>query len=661
MADRVPPPPKKESSWARRARAASFWVLCILVVLLVLQVRSGGSEPTAQINYSQYDTQLQAGNVAKVTIQSGKDVVGEFKRSVTIDNKQARRFIMRYPIANSQAEIDRLKAGNVEIEAQDASKPALEMIIGFLPWLVLIGLWVFFLKQMQQGGAKAFSFGKSKAKLLYGDTPKITFADVAGADEAKVELQEIIEFLKDPAKFTRLGGRLPKGALLVGPPGTGKTLLAKAVAGEAGRPFFSMSGSDFVEMFVGVGASRVRDLFEQGKAHAPCIIFIDEIDAVGRHRGAGLGGGHDEREQTLNQLLVEMDGFESNDGVILIAATNRPDVLDPALLRPGRFDRLIVVDAPDLRGREGILQVHLRKVPVAEDVNVTVLARGTPGMSGADLANLVNEGALLAARRNRDKVYMADLDDAKDKVMLGTERKSMVMKDEERRLTAFHEAGHAVCAIKVAGNDPLHKVTIVPRGRALGLAFTLPEDDRVSVTRQQLEARLVMAYGGRTAEELVFGRERVTTGASSDIQMATALARRYVSQWGLSDVIGPILVGDNEQELFLGRELQHRREVSEKTAQLVDAEVSRLITDCYNRARQTLIDNRPLLDSLATSLLERETLTREDIEMLVRGEQLPPRVTDVPPAPPLPQQAGSTEPRRASNPKLFGGPEVLPA
>ena len=660
MADRVPPP-KKESSWARRARAASFWVLCILVVLLVLQVRSGGSEPTVQINYSQYDAQLQSGNVAKVTIQSGKDVVGEFKRSVTIDNKQARRFMMRYPIANSQAEIDRLKAGNVEIEAQDASKPALEMIVGFLPWLVLIGLWVFFLKQMQQGGAKAFSFGKSKAKLLSGDTPKITFADVAGADEAKVELQEIIEFLKDPAKFTRLGGRLPKGALLVGPPGTGKTLLAKAVAGEAGRPFFSMSGSDFVEMFVGVGASRVRDLFEQGKAHAPCIIFIDEIDAVGRHRGAGLGGGHDEREQTLNQLLVEMDGFESNEGVILIAATNRPDVLDPALLRPGRFDRQIVVDAPDLRGREGILRVHMRKVPVADDVNVTVLARGTPGMSGADLANLVNEGALLAARRNRDKVYMADLDDAKDKVMLGTERKSMVMKDEERRLTAFHEAGHAVCAIKVAGNDPLHKVTIVPRGRALGLAFTLPEDDRVSVTRQQLEARLVMAYGGRNAEELVFGRDRVTTGASSDIQMATALARRYVSQWGLSDAIGPILVGDNEQELFLGRELQHRREVSEKTAQLVDAEVSRLITECYNRARQTLVDNRALLDSLATSLLERETLTREDIEILVRGEQLPPRAPDVPPAPPLPQQAGEKEPRRASNPKLFGGPEVAPA
>ncbi len=534
-------------------------------------------------------------------------------------------------------------------------------VIAFLPYLFLIGLWVFLFRQMQAGGAKAFSFGKSKAKLLTGDTPKVTFADVAGADEAKVELQEIIEFLKDPQKFTKLGGRLPKGALLVGPPGTGKTLLAKAVAGEAGRPFFSMSGSDFVEMFVGVGASRVRDLFEQGKAHAPCIIFIDEIDAVGRHRGAGLGGGHDEREQTLNQLLVEMDGFESNDGVILIAATNRPDVLDPALLRPGRFDRQIVVDAPDLRGREGILRVHLRNKPVAEDVEITTLARGTPGMAGADLANLVNEGALLAARRGHDKVYMADLEEAKDKVMLGAERKSMVMKEEEKRLTAYHEAGHAVCAITVPGNDPLHKVTIVPRGRALGIAFTLPEDDRVSVTRQQLEARLAMAYGGRVSEELIFGRDRVTTGAASDIQQATGIARRYVSQWGLSDAIGPVLVGDNEQEVFLGRELQHRREVSEKTAQLVDTEVSRVIADAYARARQALTEHLPLLHAVASALLERETLTREDIAVLVRGEKLPPRspVPPVVPAPPVVTPLPVAEPRRA--PPLLGGPEVAPA
>jgi cell division protease FtsH len=503
-------------------------------------------------------------------------------------------------------------------------------------------------------------FGKSRAKLATKDTPKVTFADVAGADEAKEELEEIIEFLRDPQKFTKLGGRLPKGALLVGPPGTGKTLLAKAVAGEAARPFFSMSGSDFVEMFVGVGASRVRDLFEQGKAHAPCIIFIDEIDAVGRHRGAGLGGGHDEREQTLNQLLVEMDGFESNDGVILIAATNRPDVLDPALLRPGRFDRQIVVDAPDLKGREGILKVHLRNKPIAEDVDITTLARGTPGMAGADLANLVNEAALLAVRRSHEKIYMPDLEDAKDKVMLGAERKSMVMKEDERRLTAYHEAGHAICAMRVKGNDPLHKVTIVPRGRALGLAFTLPEDDRVSITREQLEANLVMSYGGRVAEEMVFGHGRVTTGAASDIQKATSIARRYVTQWGLSDVIGPILVGDNEQELFLGREIQHRREVSERTAQLVDTEVKRVIDNAYERAKQTLQANLELLHRVAAALLERETLTRDDIEILSRGEQLPPRSSGAPPTAPAPTTQPVLEPKRSA-PPLLGGPEPSPA
>jgi cell division protease FtsH len=449
--------------------------------------------------------------------------------------------------------------------------------------------------------------------------------------------------------------------LLYGPPGTGKTLLARAVAGEAGVPFFSISGSDFVEMFVGVGASRVRDLFEQGKAHAPCIIFIDEIDAVGRHRGAGLGGGHDEREQTLNQLLVEMDGFESNDGVILIAATNRPDVLDPALLRPGRFDRQIVVDAPDLKGREGILKVHLRNKPIGEDVDITTLARGTPGMAGADLANLVNEAALLAVRRRHDKIFMVDLEDAKDKVMLGAERKSMVMKEDERRLTAYHEGGHAICAMRIQGNDPLHKVTIVPRGRALGLAFTLPEDDRVSITRQQLEANLAMAYGGRVAEELIFGHDKVTTGAASDIQKATSIARRYVTQWGLSDAIGPILVGDNEQELFLGREIQHRREVSEQTAQLVDAEVKAVIDRSYDRAMSTLKENLNLLHQVAAALLERETLTREDIETLARGEQLPPRISGTGPLSPAPVAAPPVAEPRRSPPPLLGGPEPSPA
>jgi cell division protease FtsH len=632
-----------------------------MVPVVFFEIANTRSDQPIPIIYSQYDQQLAQDNVRRVTIQSGRQVTGEFKQKVVMGGKDVQKFTVKLPLENSDEEIDRLRAHNVELEAKEPGQ-TLTTVVQILPYLVLVALWIFFIRQMQAGGNKAFSFGKSKAKLLTGDTPKVTFADVAGADEAKVELQEIIEFLKDPQKFTKLGGRLPKGALLVGPPGTGKTLLARAVAGEAGRPFFSMSGSDFVEMFVGVGASRVRDLFEQGKAHAPCIIFIDEIDAVGRHRGAGLGGGHDEREQTLNQLLVEMDGFESNEGVILIAATNRPDVLDPALLRPGRFDRQIVVDAPDLRGREGILRVHLRNKPVAEDVNITTLARGTPGMAGADLANLVNEGALLAARRGHDKVYMNDLEEAKDKVMLGAERKSMVMKDEEKRLTAYHEAGHAVCAIKVAGNDPLHKVTIVPRGRALGLAFTLPEDDRVSVTRQQIEARLAMAYGGRVSEELIFGRDRVTTGAASDIQQATGIARRYVSQWGLSDAIGPVLVGDNEQEVFLGRELQHRREVSERTAQLVDAEVARVISEAYSRAKVTLTENLELLHAVAAALLERETLTREDFVVLMRGEKLPPRppaspATNAAPAPSAPIPVA--EPRRS--PPILGGPEVAPA
>jgi cell division protease FtsH len=656
----MPQKPKTPGKWGKASKQLSFWVLLVLLAGTLFTYMSGAKEAAPQISYTQYNQEVERGNVAAVTMQEGKLVTGDFRTRVQINNRPASRFTVLLPIKDSDREVTRLQEKGVQIRAERESTSFGSLIFMILPYIIIFGAWMLILRQMQAGGAKAFSFGKSKAKLLTADSPKVTFADVAGADEAKVELEEIIEFLKDPQKFTKLGGRLPKGALLVGPPGTGKTLLARAVAGEAGRPFFSMSGSDFVEMFVGVGASRVRDLFEQGKAHAPCIIFIDEIDAVGRHRGAGLGGGHDEREQTLNQLLVEMDGFESNDGVILIAATNRPDVLDPALLRPGRFDRQIVVDAPDLRGREGILKVHTRNKPIADDVNITTLARGTPGMSGADLANLVNEGALLAARRNHDKVYMVDLEDAKDKVMLGAERKSRVMSEQERKLTAYHEGGHAVCTIKTKGNDPLHKVTIVPRGRAMGLAFTLPEDDRLSITREQLEAMLVRMYGGRVAEELVFGHERVTTGASSDIQQATGLARRYVSQWGLSDAIGPILVGDNEQELFLGRELQTRREVSERTAQLVDSEVTRVIKEAYARAKEILTENLELLHTVAAALLDRETLTGEEVQQLARGETLAPR-----PAPPslpaAPVKESSPAQPKPAKPPLFGGPEVAPA
>src|ERR1700716_1782362 len=658
MANRIPPPPR-EFNWARMLRTLSFWALLIVGTIALVQLASSRRREEAEITYSEFMEELTAGNVSAVEIAERQKVRGTFVHPVVVKRQTVERFNVLLPFEADDKFAATLSAKGVEVRAREPGQSFGIVLLQFLPYLLIFGLVIFMLRQMQQGGNRAFAFGKSKAKLLAGDTPKVTFADVAGADEAKQELEEIIDFLKDPQKFQRLGGRLPKGALLVGPPGTGKTLLAKAVAGEAGRPFFSMSGSDFVEMFVGVGASRVRDLFEQGKAHAPCIIFIDEIDAVGRHRGAGLGGGHDEREQTLNQLLVEMDGFESNEGVILIAATNRPDVLDPALMRPGRFDRQIVVDLPDLRGREGILRVHIRNKPMAEDVDVTPLAAGPPGMAGADLANLVNEGALLAARRNHEKVFMADLEDAKDKVMMGAERKSMVMKDEERKLTAYHEGGHAICAVKVKGNDPLHKVTIVPRGRTLGVAWTLPEDDRVSVTREQLEANLVKAYGGRVAEELVFGRDRVTTGAASDIQQATGLARRYVSQWGLSDEIGPILVGDNEQELFLGRELQTRREVSERTAQLVDSEVTRVIKEAYARATVVLQENMELLHTVAAALLDRETLTGDEVAILSRGEKLPPRPITPPPA--APALAQPVMHPKTSKPPLFGGPEVAPA
>ncbi len=630
--------------WARNSRTLSFWVLFLLVSILLLQLFSPQQPDAAALEYSEFLQQMEQGNVESVTIIEGKRVEGELRTPNQADQGQAQQFTMTLPTRDPEAFINRLEQNEVAIRGEEATQNWWALLLGALPWILIIGIWLFMLRQMQGGGSRAFQFGKSKAKVLSGDTPKVTFADVAGADEAKDELQEIIEFLKDPQKFTRLGGRLPKGALLVGPPGTGKTLLARAVAGEAGRPFFSMSGSDFVEMFVGVGASRVRDLFEQGKAHAPCIIFIDEIDAVGRHRGAGLGGGHDEREQTLNQLLVEMDGFESNEGVILIAATNRPDVLDPALLRPGRFDRQIVVDSPDVKGRMGILRVHLRKVPLADDVEVETLAKGTPGMSGADLANLVNEAALLAARRGREKVMMEDLDSAKDKIMLGAERKSLVLTEEERTLTAYHEAGHAVVALRVPGLDPLHKVTIVPRGRALGVTASLPESDRHSYSRDYMLARLTMLYGGRAAEQMIFGAEKITTGAGNDIERATSMARRMVTQFGMSEKVGPMAVGDAEQEVFLGRELGHRREVSQQTSQLVDDEVKRFIDEAYQEAVDTLTNHRDLLERLAQALLERETLDRDEIITLAEGRELPAQPPELEQAGALAGPAASPEP-----------------
>ena len=653
--------PKNGGRWSQLSKTFSFWILMILIPLLIYNIASPRRNPTTELSYSELIQQVNEGNVQGVTIIDGKQVEGKLSRPVPGENGgQFREFTTTLPFKdNAEGLLTLLQGKNVPIDADMPRQNWWALLLGALPWILIFGFWIFMLRQMQVGGSKAFQFGKSKARLLSGDTPKVTFADVAGADEAKFELQEIIEFLKDPQKFSRLGGRLPKGVLLIGPPGTGKTLLARAVAGEAGRPFFSMSGSDFVEMFVGVGASRVRDLFEQGKAHAPCIIFIDEIDAVGRHRGAGLGGGHDEREQTLNQLLVEMDGFESNDGVILLAATNRPDVLDPALLRPGRFDRQVVVDAPDVRGREGILRVHLKKVPLADDVEISRIARGTPGMSGADLANLVNEAALLAARRGRDKVFMQDLEDAKDKVMLGAERKSLVLSEAERKLTAYHEAGHAVVALRTPGLDPVHKITIVPRGRALGITASLPEEDRHSYSRDYLLANLAMLYGGRAAEELIFGAEKITTGAGNDIERATGMARRMVVQFGMSEVIGPMAVGDSEQEVFIGREIVQRREISERIAEQVDGEVKRLLDEAYVRARKTLDDHRDLLERIAEGLLERETLDRDEVDLLAAGKPLPEIKVPKPPS-----LTPAAEPSRGSAPERpslgLGGPQVAP-
>jgi cell division protease FtsH len=659
MANRLPPP--RDFNWARTLRTVSFWALLIVGSIALVQFASSRRQDAAEVSFTQFAEQLDAGNVAGVEITQRQQVKGDFKRPVPVGRRSVEHFTTLLPFESTDAWVTRLREKGVDVQARKETQSFGVFLFSFLPYLFILGLIIFMLRQMQQGGNRAFAFGKSKAKLLSGDTPKVTFADVAGCDEAKQELEEIIDFLKDPQKFQRLGGRLPKGALLVGPPGTGKTLLAKAVAGEAGRPFFSMSGSDFVEMFVGVGASRVRDLFEQGKAHAPCIIFIDEIDAVGRHRGAGLGGGHDEREQTLNQLLVEMDGFESNDGVILLAATNRPDILDPALLRPGRFDRQIVVDMPDVKGREQILRVHTRKIPLAAGADLERIAKGTPGLSGAELSNIVNEAALLAARRNKAQVDYQDLEDAKDKVMLGLERKSMVLTEEERKLTAYHEAGHALVGLSVPGIDPIHKVTIVPRGRALGITFFLPEKDRRNVTKQWLLGQLSMSYGGRVAEELVFGPEKVTTGAYSDIQQATEMARRMVTQFGMSDAIGPVAVGDREAEIFLGREVVQRREVSERTAEVVDAEVKRLLGEAYQRARSILTKHRDQLDRLAAALLERETLDRDEVELVLAGKSLPPILPSPPPAAPAPEGAATKEKPAAARGPVLGSPPPEPA
>ena len=585
-----------------------------LLALFNLFQGSSSSTPGSQLAYSDFIAEVEGQQVVEVVIE-GRNLKGTAKNGRIITSVM--------PEGTDVVAV--LDANDVRIIAspEDSGMPSFfSILLSWFPMLLFIGIWVFFMRQMQGGSRGAMGFGKSRAKLLTEHQGRVTFEDVAGIDEAKTELEEVVEFLKDPGKFQRLGGKIPKGVLLVGPPGTGKTLLAKAIAGEANVPFFTISGSDFVEMFVGVGASRVRDMFEQGKKNAPCIIFIDEIDAVGRHRGAGLGGGNDEREQTLNQMLVEMDGFEANEGVILIAATNRPDVLDPALLRPGRFDRQVVVPNPDVVGREKILKVHMRKTPLAEGVEPRVIARGTPGFSGADLANLVNEAALLAARKGRRTVSMSEFEEAKDKVMLGSERRSMVMTDDEKRLTAYHEAGHAVVALHCPASDPIHKATIIPRGRALGMVMRLPEGDRISLARDQIYADLRVACGGRIAEELIFGEERVTTGASSDIRMATDMARRMVTEWGMSDKLGFLAYNADEQEVFLGRSVSQQKNVADATASIIDSEIRRIVDEAYTHATKILKKNSNELERLAQGLLEYETLNGDEIRIIVEGGTL---------------------------------------
>jgi len=587
----------------------ALWLVISLMMILLFNLFNQSRVRDSEISYTEFMAQVEKGNIVGVVIQ------GQAISGTQVDGARFKTF------APQDADLIKiLRSRGVTIKAKPPAESPwyMNLLVSWFPMILLIGVWIFFMRQMQAGGGKALSFGKSRARLLSEQTAQVTFDDVAGIDEAKEELGEIIDFLKDPKKFTRLGGRIPKGVLLMGAPGTGKTLLARAIAGEAGVPFFSISGSDFVEMFVGVGASRVRDLFVQGKKNAPCIIFIDEIDAVGRHRGAGLGGGHDEREQTLNQLLVEMDGFESNEGVILISATNRPDILDPALMRPGRFDRQVVVPVPDVKGRQGILKVHSRKTPLADDVDLSVLARGTPGFSGADLENMVNEAALLAARFDKDRLEMADFEEAKDKVLMGAARKSMIISDEEKRNTAYHEAGHTLVAKMIPGTDPIHKVTIIPRGRALGLTQQLPMDEKHTYPKRYLLDSLAVLMGGRVAEELVL--DEMTSGAGNDIERATETARKMVCQWGMSEKLGPLAFGQKEEQIFLGREFAQHKDYSEETAVLIDQEIRDIVTRAYEQAKKILRENTDTLHALAQALLERETLVETEIDAIIAGD-----------------------------------------
>ena len=631
------------------ARNVIIWLIfgAALIGLFNLFQNPSSGQPANELAYSDFVAEVEAQQIDEVLID-GRTLRGESKSGRVITSVM--------PEGTDIVAV--LDKNDVRIVASpdDSGIPSFfSILLSWFPMLLFIGIWIFFMRQMQGGSRGAMGFGKSRAKLLTEHQGRVTFEDVAGIDEAKTELEEVVEFLKDPGKFQRLGGKIPKGVLLVGPPGTGKTLLARAIAGEANVPFFTISGSDFVEMFVGVGASRVRDMFEQGKKNAPCIIFIDEIDAVGRHRGAGLGGGNDEREQTLNQMLVEMDGFEANEGVILIAATNRPDVLDPALLRPGRFDRQVVVPNPDVMGREKILKVHMRKTPLADGVEPRVIARGTPGFSGADLANLVNEAALLAARKGRRTVSMAEFEEAKDKVMLGSERRSMVMTDEEKRLTAYHEAGHAVVALHCPASDPIHKATIIPRGRALGMVMRLPEGDRISLARDKIYADLRVACGGRIAEELIFGDDKVTTGASSDIRMATDMARRMVTEWGMSDKLGFLAYSADEQEVFLGRSVSQQKNMADSTASIIDSEVRRIVDEAYDAATKILKKHNVELERLAQGLLEYETLDGEEIKIIVEGGTLVRNDADDTPVKPGPVRKSRTGLPGTGRPKKPGG------